>query len=38
MILTQQHNMKEEQILYPMSDQNLPSEEVVERMSQLGEV
>ncbi len=38
MILIQQHNMKEEQILYPMSDQNLPSEEVVERMSQLGEV
>ncbi len=38
MILIQQHNMKEEQILYPMSDQNLPSEEMVERMSQLGEV
>ena len=38
MILIQQHNMKEEQILYPMSDQNLPSDEVVERMSRLGEV
>ena len=38
MILIQQHNMKEEQILYPMSDQNLPSEELIERMSRLGEV
>ncbi len=38
MILIQQHNMKEEQILYPMSDQNLPSEEIVEKMSRLGEV
>ncbi len=38
MILIQQHNMKEEQILYPLSDQNLPSEEVVERMSRLGEL
>lgn len=38
MILIQQHNMKEEQILYPMTDQNLPSDEVVEKMSQLGEV
>jgi len=36
MILIQQHNMKEEQVLYPMSDQNLPSEEIVERMSRLG--
>ncbi len=38
MILLQQHNMKEEQILYPMSDQNLPSEEMVEKLSELGEV
>jgi len=38
MILIQQHNMKEEQILYPMTDQNLPSDEMVEKMSQLGEV
>lgn len=38
MILIQQHNMKEEQILYPMSDQHLPSEEVVEKMQELGEV
>ncbi len=38
MILLQQHNMKEEQILYPMSDQHLSSEEVVGRMSELGEV
>ncbi|WP_457600753.1 hemerythrin domain-containing protein [Hydrogenivirga sp.] len=38
MILIQQHNMKEEQILYPMSDQNLPSDELVEKMSELGEV
>ena len=38
MILIQQHNMKEEQILYPMSDQNLSSEEVVEKMQELGEV
>ncbi|WP_461829343.1 hemerythrin domain-containing protein [Aquifex sp.] len=29
MILIQQHNMKEEQILYPMSDQNLDSSEMV---------
>lgn len=38
MILIQQHNMKEEQILYPMSDQNLNSEEMVGKMAQLGEV
>ena len=38
MILIQQHNMKEEQILYPMSDQNLEGEEMVQRMSELGEV
>ncbi len=38
MVLIQQHNMKEEQILYPMSDQHLDREEVVERLSQLGEV
>ena len=38
MILIQQHNMKEEQILYPMSDQNLNASEMVEKMSQLGEV
>jgi len=38
MILIQQHNMKEEQILYPMSDQNLNSDEMVSKMAQLGEV
>ncbi|NPA33026.1 MAG: hemerythrin domain-containing protein [Aquificae bacterium] len=38
MILLQQHNMKEEQILYPMSDQNLDSESMVVKMSELGEV
>ncbi len=38
MILIQQHNMKEEQILYPMSDQHLNSEEMVEEMSSLGEI
>ncbi|RLJ70831.1 hemerythrin HHE cation binding domain-containing protein [Hydrogenivirga caldilitoris] len=38
MILIQQHNMKEEQILYPMSDQHLESEEMVEKMAELGEV
>ncbi len=38
MILIQQHNMKEEQILYPMSDQNLNPSEMVEKMAQLGEV
>ena len=38
MILIQQHNMKEEQILYPMSDQNLESEDMVEKMSGLGEI
>ena len=35
MILIQQHNMKEEQILYPMSDQHLESDSVVERMDEL---
>ncbi len=38
MILIQQHNMKEEQILYPMSDQNLNPSEMVEKMAELGEV
>ncbi len=38
MILIQQHNMKEEQILYPMSDQHLNSEQMVGRMSELGEI
>lgn len=38
MILIQQHNMKEEQILYPMSDQHLESEEMVEKLSEIGEV
>ncbi|MCH2298348.1 MAG: hemerythrin domain-containing protein [SAR324 cluster bacterium] len=34
MILMQQHNMKEEGILYPMADQHLASyrEELIERM------
>ena len=34
MILTQQHNMKEEQILYPMSDQVLGASESVIRQLQ----
>ncbi|HIC96989.1 MAG TPA: hemerythrin domain-containing protein [Aquificaceae bacterium] len=38
MILIQQHNMKEEQVLYPMSDQNLRSDDVVKKMANLGEV
>ncbi len=38
MILIQQHNMKEEQILYPMSDQNLEASQLIEEMSKLGEV
>ena len=38
MILIQQHNMKEEQILYPMSDQNLEGNELVKRMKELDEV
>ncbi|MDQ7037974.1 MAG: hemerythrin domain-containing protein [Aquificota bacterium] len=38
MVLLQQHNMKEEQILYPMADQHLEREEVVEKMESLGEV
>ncbi|ADC90088.1 Hemerythrin HHE cation binding domain protein [Thermocrinis albus DSM 14484] len=38
MILIQQHNMKEEQILYPMSDQNLDGDELVRKMAELGEV
>ncbi|MDM7267249.1 MAG: hemerythrin domain-containing protein [Aquificaceae bacterium] len=35
MILLQQHNMKEEQILYPMCDQYLDSLELVNRMDSL---
>ena len=36
MILTQQHNMKEEQILYPMSDQVLDNAEtLVEQMQKV---
>lgn len=35
MILIQQHNMKEEQILYPMCDQHLNSSKVVEKMESL---
>jgi hemerythrin-like domain-containing protein len=38
MVLLQQHNMKEEQILYPMSDQHLDREEMVQRLASLGEV
>ncbi len=35
MVTMQQHNMKEEQILYPMIDQSLPSAvEIIERMRQ----
>ncbi|MCU7940892.1 MAG: hypothetical protein KZQ64_14615 [gamma proteobacterium symbiont of Bathyaustriella thionipta] len=33
MVTMQQHNMKEEQILYPMIDQSLPNAvEIIERM------
>jgi hemerythrin-like domain-containing protein len=32
MMMMQQHNMKEEQMLYPMTDQHLQSEEVVASM------
>jgi len=36
MILTQQHNMKEEQILYPMSDQVLDDSDVlIKRMQEV---
>ncbi len=35
MILIQQHNMKEEQILYPMCDQHLDAPEVVQKMETL---
>ncbi|NPB07248.1 MAG: hemerythrin domain-containing protein [Aquificae bacterium] len=38
MVLLQQHNMKEEQILYPMSDQHLDADRMVEAMGKLGEV
>ena len=35
MVTMQQHNMKEEQILYPMTDQSLTNaHEIIERMSQ----
>ncbi len=37
-ILIQQHNMKEEQILYPMTDQNLDPGKTVEELSKMGEV
>ncbi|NOQ78174.1 MAG: hemerythrin domain-containing protein [Gammaproteobacteria bacterium] len=36
MVTMQQHNMKEEQILYPMTDQSLPNAvEIIERMRDL---
>ncbi len=35
LILMQQHNAKEEQILYPMSDRLLPAATVVDRMTRL---
>ncbi len=38
MILIQQHNMKEEQILYPMTDQHLEGTDVIQKMSALGEI
>lgn len=35
MVTMQQHNMKEEQILYPMTDQSLPNiNEIIEHMGQ----
>ncbi len=35
MVTMQQHNMKEEQILYPMTDQSLTNaQEIIERMNQ----
>ncbi len=37
-ILIQQHNMKEEQILYPMTDQNLDPDATVDELSKMGEV
>ena len=38
MVLMQQHNMKEEQILYPMTDQSLgpQGEEIISRMQGIG--
>ncbi len=35
MILIQQHNMKEEQILYPMCDQHLDAPEIIDKMEML---
>ena len=35
MIMMQQHNMKEEQMLYPMSDQHVDSDKVVTAMKSL---
>lgn len=35
MVLIQQHNMKEEQILYPMCDQHLPASRIIENMERL---
>ncbi len=32
MMMMQQHNMKEEQMLYPMSDQHVDSQSVVDKM------
>ena len=39
LVMMQQHNMKEEQILYPMTDRNLDPQraEVLERMRQAGQ-
>jgi hemerythrin-like domain-containing protein len=35
MILIQQHNLKEEQILYPMCDQHLDPSEIIQKMENL---
>lgn len=36
MILMQQHNMKEEQIMYNLADDALPSEQIIQKMEALG--
>jgi len=37
MIMMQQHNMKEEQMLYPMSDQHVDSNQVVAKMKSIAD-
>ena len=35
LFVMQQHNMKEEQIMYNMADENLPSDEIIQKMQNI---